>query len=280
MIRLAVSFPTICLATVSGLLMSASLAQAQVSEDRLNLKYDFTGGGLRVLAATFDLTFDEKNYLVKSNLETKGIANLFSKSTSYLGARGILTRKQPKPLEFQSRVENGKGHKTTRIVWQTKHQQKIDTLPKPNEYKQASIDKALKYSFPDPLSALVAITFSTGKLCRNKIRAFDGRKVFDFKLKYLGRAVLRKGEAGTYFGPAHKCAFTNIPVAGYSKKKMKKYRAKPTPAYTVWFAPVVSAITRKTLYVPVKATGTINWASVNVIITKGTLNGQPLTATR
>ncbi len=270
---------TFCSATVLSIFMSTGLAHAQVAEDKLNLEYDFIGGGLRILAATFDLTFDQKTYLVKSQLTTKGIANLFTKSISYLGARGTLNARQPLPAEFQSRVENNNGYKTSHIIWQSKNKQRIDVLPKPNSFRQASIDKLLKSTFPDPLSALVAITFSKGQLCRNKIRSFDGRKVFDFKLEYLGKEMLHKGEAGSYFGPAHKCHFNNIPVAGYSKKRMKEHRKKPTPAYTVWFAPVNSAATRKTIYVPVKATGTINWASVSVMITKGTLNGLPLSAT-
>ncbi len=256
--------------------MTSSLVQAQDHEDKLNLEYDFTGGGLRILAASFDLTFDQKTYLVKSQLKTKGVANLFSRSVSYLGARGAIGPQRTIPAEFQSRTENSDGQKTARIIWQDKDQQKIDVLPRPNEYRQAAINKVLQSTFPDPLSALVAITFSTGELCRNKIRSFDGRKVFDFSLKYLGLEVLRKGEAGAYSGPAHKCSFQNIPIAGYSKKKMKKYRSKPTPAYSVWFAPIASATSRKTIYVPVKATGTINWASVDVVVTKASLNGQPL----
>ena len=266
----------LCSTAVLGLLMTTGAVRAQAPADRLNLEYDFFGGGLRILAATFDLTFDQNSYLVKSQLKTKGVANLFSRSVSYLGARGTIGPKNAIPAEFQSRTENSDGQKTTRIVWQDKDQQKIDVLPQPNEFRQASINKVLKSTFPDPLSALVAITFSTGKLCRNKIRSFDGRKVFDFKLKYLGLEVLRKGEAGAYSGPAHKCSFQNIPIAGYSKKKMKKYRSKPTPAYAVWFAPIASATSRKTIYVPVKATGTINWASVDVVVTKASLNGQPL----
>lgn len=258
-----------------GLMMTSGMAQA--SEDKLKLQYDFTGGGVRVLTATFTLTYDQKNYLIKSSWKTRGVASLFAKTVSYLGSRGIFTKNKMQPVEFQSRVENSKGKKSTHIVWQDKNQQKIDVSPALSSYKKASIDKALKPTFPDPLSALFTISFSTENLCRNKIRSFDGRKIFDFNLKYLGQETLKKGDSGSYFGSAHKCTFTNIPIAGYSKKKMKKYRSKPTPAYTIWFAPVVSALTHRKMFVPVKATGTMNWASVRVVITAGTLNGQPLT---
>jgi Protein of unknown function (DUF3108) len=280
MIGKAATFSTLCSAALLGLVMTTSLASAQTTEDTLKLEYDFTGGGLRVLAATFDFTFDKKTYLVRSQLKTKGVANIFSKSISYLGARGTLDAQQAQPSEFQSRTENSKGQKTARIEWQPENQQKIEVSPLLDADRKISVDQALKSDFPDPLSALVAITISQGDLCRNKIRSFDGRKIFDFKLTYLGLETLRKGEAGSYFGPAHKCSFKNIPIAGYSKKKMKKYRAKPTPAYTVWFAPIGSAATGKTIFVPVKAVGTINWASVNVKLTKGTLNGRPFSTIR
>ena len=274
------TFPTLCSIVVLGLFMSTSAATAQTAENKLNLEYDFTGAGIRILEATFDLTFDQKSYLVRSRLSTKGVASIFSKSVTYLGARGTLGTKQAQPEEFQSRTEKGQKQKTANITWLKKNQQKIDVLPQPNKSRQASIDKFLKPSFPDPLSALVAITFSADKLCRNKIRSFDGRKIFDFKLEYLGKEELRKGEAGAYFGPAHKCSFTNIPIAGYSKKRMKAQRAKPTPAYTIWFAPIKAGSKGGPIFIPVKATGTINWASVGVVITKGSINGQPLSALR
>lgn len=262
------------------LMIGLTTTIVQASEEKLSLKYDFTGGGLRIMAVSIDLTFDQKTYLITSNWKTKGVANLFSKSVSYLGARGTLSPKQTRPLEFQSRVEYNNRQKTAHIFWSAKNQQKIEVEPKLNSYKKASIDRMLKPGFPDPLSALVAVTFSAGKPCRNKIRSFDGRKIFDFNLTYVGLENLRKGEAGFYSGPAHKCRFHNIPIAGYSKKKMKKYREKPTPAYTIWFAPIKSATTHKTIYVPVKAAGTINWVPVRAVITKGILNGQILTAAR
>ncbi len=273
-----VTLPTFCSAIVLGVIITTGTVRAQTTENKVNLAYDFTGGGLRILAATFDLTFDKKTYQVKSRLRTKGLANVFSKSVTYLDARGTLGAKQTLPVEFQSRTKNGKGRKTANITWQKKNKQKIEVLPHPNPSKQASIDKVLKSSFPDPLSALVAITLSTDKLCRNKIRAFDGRKIFDFKMEYIGLEELKRGEAGSYFGPAHKCSFKNIPIAGYSKKKMKAYRSKPTPAYTVWFAAIGSASMKKKIFVPVKAAGTINWASVDVVVTEGSINGQPFTA--
>lgn len=260
------------------ILFTTSLSHA--SEDQLNLQYDFMGGGLHVLSAKFDLKFDEKTYLVKAHLKTKGLANFFAKSVSYLGARGKIIARKVHPLEFQSRVENSKGHKTAHVVWQAKNQQKVDVAPTPGKFRTDAVDRILKPAFPDPLSALLTIAFSTDKLCHNKIRSFDGRKVFDFNLEYIGEDILRKGQAGSYVGVAHKCRFTNIPLAGYSRSKMKKYRSKPTPAYTIWFAPVNSALTRKTLYVPVKAAGSINWASVKMVITKGTLNGQLFTAAK
>lgn len=279
MILISLRHPVrLCATAMLALFMHTGISQA--SEDKLNLEYDFIGGGLRILAVTFDLTFDKKTYLAKSQIKTKGVANLFTKSISYLGVRGTLDAKKAHPAEFQSRVENSKGHKTSHISWLAKGIQKITVLPKMKEYRKNSIDKALKPGFPDPLSALVNITFSTDKLCRNKIRSFDGRKIFDFKLTYLGEETLHKGDAGAYFGRAHKCSFKNIPVAGYSEKKMKQHRSKPTPAYTVWFAPIRSASARETLYVPVKAKGTINWASVNVVMTKGMLNGKPLSTSQ
>jgi len=274
------TFSTLCSATLLGLVLTTGIASAQTTEDKLKLQYDFIGGGFRVLTATFDFTFDKKSYLVRSRLKTKGVANAFSKSVSYLGARGTLDAQLAQPSEFQSRTENSKGQKTARIEWQPANLQKVEVSPQLDADRKISVDKVLTPAFPDPLSALVAITLSKDTLCRNKIRSFNGRKIFDFQLTYLGLETLRKGEAGSYSGPAHKCSFKNIPVAGYSKKKMKKYNTKPTPAYTVWFAPIGSAATGKTIFVPVKATGTINWATVDVKLTKGTLNGQPLSAIR
>jgi len=277
MIKASFTFLTLCLATVFAILINPGTGAAQSATDKLVLEYDFIGGGVRVLEATFNLKFNRKTYQANTRLKTRGIANLFSKSTSYYNARGGFYRAQVRPREFQVRTKSRKGQKTARIVWKSRNKQKINAVPALNTFRQASIDKVLKPAFPDPLSALVAITFSTSKLCQNKIRSFDGRKVFDFKLQYIGKVTLHKGEAGSYFGPAHKCRFSNVPIAGYSKMKMKKYHANTPAAYTIWFAPIKTTVTRKTIYVPVKASGSLNWASVSAVITKGSLNGKPLT---
>jgi len=277
MIKTSVTFLSLCSATIFAILVNPGTGRAQSASDRLVLEYDFIGGGIRVLEATFDLKFNRKTYQANTRLKTRGVANLFSKSTSYYDARGVFFRAKVRPLEFQTRTKKSRGQKAAHIVWKSRNKQKTNAVPALNPFRQASIDKVLKPAFPDPLSALVAITFSKSDLCRNKIRSFDGRKVFDFKLQYIGKVMLHKGEAGSYVGPAHKCRFRNVPIAGYSKKVMKKYRATPPGAYTVWFAPVKTAVTRKTIYVPVKATGSLNWASVSAVITKGSLNGKPLT---
>ncbi len=265
-------------AAVATVVITSGIAQA--NENKLKLEYDFLGASFRVLKVTFDLSFDGKSYLVKSQVSTKGVANLFTRSVSYFGARGAINSQNPQPQEFQSRTESSKGQKTAQIIWAAKKQQQVNTVPQPNEFRLAAVEKVLKPNFPDPLTALVSIAFSNDKLCRRNIRSFDGRKVFDFKLTYIGKEILRKGDAGSYSGPAYKCQFKNIPIAGYSKKKMKNYRAKPTPAYTLWFAPIKSAKTGKTIYIPVKAVGTINWATVTALITSGTLNGQQISASQ
>lgn len=251
---------------------------ANAATDKLKLKYDFYGSKFRVLSASFDISFDASTYVVKSIAKTKGVASMFAKAKFHHGARGKITSNNVFPEEFQTRYEKGKKSKSAHILWQGKSNPRVNIAPKLNRSKQASIDSALKPSYPDPLSALLNIAFSPKKPCTKSITTFDGRKISKFKLKYLGKDTLAKGNAGAYAGPAYKCSFRNIPVAGFSHKKMKAHRHKPASAFTMWFAPLKSTATGKAFYVPVKIEGSINATSITGILASGKFNGLALSA--
>lgn len=270
-------FTAACIIAPLVLAITTGTAAAQ---DKLKLKYDFYGSKFRVLSASFDLSFDKNSYVVKSVAATKGLASMFAKSNMHYGARGIFSAKKPFPQEFQTRIEKGGKHKSAHIRWLGKNRQEITAVPKVSKKKQRDVTKALKPGFPDPLSALLNITFSAKLPCFKNIRTFDGRRIFEFRLKYLGKDTLPKGKAGAYSGQAHKCSFRNIPIAGYSRKKMKAHRKNPASAFTMWFAPLKSTATGGTIYIPVKIKGTIKSASITGILKTGTFNNLPLTAPR
>src|SRR5690606_22642751 len=106
--------------------------------------------------------------------------------------------------------------------------------------KSKSLKKALKPGMPDPVSALLQATlFDAARPCESSFTVYDGKHVFELTYSYHGRARIKSGN-GLYSGQAYKCTLTYTPIAGLSKKKMKRARQEPQQPFTIWLAPFKS----------------------------------------
>lgn len=259
----------------AGMMMGAAKSFA---DDRISLDYDFYGNGIRVLTLGFDVSLRDGSYSARYALRTKGLASVFSKGTTLATAKGRLDAGRPDPLEYGARIRNSNGKREITVTWPGE-----EALPVTRrsyslgKRKSGSIAKALKPRTADPISAMLGtILGMDGEPCRSADEVYDGKEIFKLKYEYLGIETIPKSANGRFYGPAHKCRLTYEPVAGLSKSKRRRLEDDPIPPFTVWMAPIEASNGKGAYMLPVRATGRMKWANLEVFVRKGNISGNPL----
>lgn len=248
-------------------------------DETINLDYDFYGNGIRVLTLGFDAAVTKKSYEARYALKTKGLASLFSDGTTIAVAQGAVGRGNVTVNRFDSESDNDKGKRQISVKWDQRRNARTVRSYELGSRKSSSIQKALKPGIPDPLSAMLQATlFDAAKPCESSFTVYDGKHVFELSYAFVGRSNV-PGDGGLYSGPAYKCTLTYTPVAGLSKRKMKKARAEPQPPFTIWLAPFKSPGLGQVLLIPVRAEGRMKWANLEIYLRKARVAGSPLSPT-
>ncbi len=271
----------IVVASATALISAAELTPATAQDpEQINLDYDFYGNGIRVLTLGFDASMQDNNYSVRYALKTKGLASLFAAGTTTAISKGRILDDSIRAENFESVSKGKKGRREITVAWDGKQTPKTVRSYDLGKRKSGAIAKVLKPDFPDPISAMLQATlFDAGKPCQSSFTVYDGKHVFELNFSYIGRDNVLPSSSGVYSGPAYKCKLTYKPIAGLSKKKMKKARKEPQPPFTIWMAPFAApGRDDGALLIPVRATGRLKWANLDIYLRKGKATGAPLKA--
>ena len=250
------------------------------ADEKISLDYDFYGNGIRVLTLGFDVNLADGKYHARYKLKTKGLASIFSKGTTTAISQGRVRRNSLLVKEYTAKIKNSKGKRNIDITWGNGEQPQTKRSYDLGRRKSGSIKKVLKSDTPDPVTSMLqSIMFDAGKPCQGTQDVYDGKEVFQLKFEYLKRDIVPITANGWFSGPAYKCRLTYKPVAGLSKKKKRRLKKDPIQPFTVWMAPVKSPMLGKSLLMPVRATGRMKWANLEIFIRKGSIAGSPLIPT-
>lgn len=267
-------------ATMAAVFGFAALPAAAQSAEQINLDYDFYGNGIRVLALGFDANVASEEYSVRYSLKTKGLGSLFSSSKIKAVSKGDVLKTRIQAKSYESQSKGKKGIRNISVKWDGKKVPKTERSYDLGKRKSGAIAKVLKPGYPDPISAMLQATlFDATNPCRSEFTVYDGKHVFELNYSFLGRDKVPSSSNGSYSGPAYKCRLTYRPIAGLSKKKMKKAAEEPQPPFTVWLAPFAARDGDRAFLIPVRATGRLKWANLDIYLRKGKVTGQPLKPT-
>lgn len=268
---------------IAGATALAAGPAAAAGKDELNLKYDIYSFGLRVATLKFDINVDGKTYTAQTKMKTKGLLNFIKSSNFQAVASGALTRKGLAPKTFDLNTKSKKkGKRNAVIAWNQKRIPSVKLSYGRDAYKIEAVKKKIEANMPDPISALLSATLQSSKtLCRDSYRVLDGATIYDIKYRFVGQDDFGDGDAGVYRGKAFKCEISYKPVAGLSKKKWKKIKARGdngVETFTVWMAPVKSASRSEPLFVPVGAVARLGGKTAYAYLMRASLSGKPLNA--
>lgn len=246
------------------------------NKDNVNLSYAVYVGSTKMFKIAYSLELNPTSYKAVMHLKPKGLAKFFANISMVMQAKGVLNKAQILPVYFSNYQKKKRRKRTAEVNWNGKVQPTTKRTWKIGTAKSNSLNKSVKASIPDPLSAFLRLGITSAeKPCVGTQRIYDGSTVYDLSFKMLQQTQLTAQSSSSYKGPAYKCQIKHTPVAGFSKKRLAKALAKPA-VFNVWFAPITSKVAGKTILVPVAATGTVKGRSFSAYTRRSLYNGKPM----
>jgi hypothetical protein len=250
-------------------------AKSENRPRKIGLVYEIYARGLKLMDLRISILLSGNKYLIKSRLKTTGVANLFSSLSARYEATGRLSALAASPARFQMLIEKSSKKRAANVAWIKGGKYTIRQRPPLSASKAAAVARVMRPGLPDPLSMLVEFAFTRStRPCRLARRIFDGRKIFDLSVSPAGAVKLEKSDYDLYQGAAIKCMVHDRPIAGYSRKKLKRYRDDPPKPLTVWAVPVNSVVVGRPMLVPVKIAGEASWTRISAQLRKVEIDGR------
>ena len=112
--------------------------------------------------------------------------------------------------------------------------------------------------------------------CTEKVRVFDGRRVFSLAYSRVGPEVLEPGTDGVFSGETVKCHLTYVPLAGQSREWKLEELRNPTPPASLWMAVFERDGQADALILPVRASIDTNWGTALAHLKSAEIGGTPM----
>jgi Protein of unknown function (DUF3108) len=246
--------------------------------DNLSLSYAIYVSGSRVYKINYTASLSSDHYKTSVSMGPKGLGKLFSDYKLDMTSSGVVADGRPRPTNFASDSEKDDEKKRVKVTWSSDDLPKADRSFGVPPERTADVEAMLEPQTPDPLTAVLHHALkSDQKPCTGTLRAYNGAEIYELAFKYLGRDEIGASHESAFSGHAFKCEVVFVPVAGYSEKKKRKLLKQP-PAYTVWFAAILSPTTSTKLLVPVRAIGNAGKRRFEIVASDAKISGRPLAA--
>lgn len=250
-------------------------AASAASENQVAISYEVEVGSMSAMRISYSATLSGQSFQSQASIKTKGLASVFSDYQMDMASSGIFDGETLKPQHYRSKADKKNDEKVLEVSWPGDDKPAVKTTPKDRE-DEALLAPALTTGLVDPLSMLLRMTaLQAGKPCRSVEKVVDGREVYDLRFAFAGEVTLDGDSPGAYRGPAFKCSMTYTPVGGRPAIKFKKKGGVPSK-FDIWLAPVKSAASGDTLFVPVLATGRLQGLRFIAYARKASIGGQPI----
>jgi len=230
---------------IATLSLLAALAAPAAAQTHHRTVFDVKFAGVKVGKATFDITFDDKNYAIGLSGGTAGIAELFAQGSGEVRSVGAMNggevqavsnsvvyrekKKQPATLEmtfdkgaFASlKLDPDKRKKKDGPTW-------VQVTP---EHLAKVIDPASGVVMPVQRER----ANDPNAVCNRVIPVYDGDSRYDIVLRYKATKPV---ETEGYKGWAYVCQLRYRPVAGHrTDHKNVRYMAD-NKLMEIWVAPM------------------------------------------
>lgn len=236
--------------------LAALAAAAPATAGMLEHKtvFDVMFGALTIGTATFDIRFDDENYILDASGKTVGLAELFAPGAGKVESKGrivsdkvvaerheVVFVEKSKKSRLEMEFEDG-GVKSVRLD--------PDKRKKKRGPKWVAISEEQLHSVVDPASSIIIPVDLTRAgdpraVCDRRLNVYDGDTRYDIALRYKAtRPVSTQG----YDGYAYVCQLRYIPVSGHKKQQRNIEYMRKNEGMEIWLAPMAQT----NLFTPIR----------------------------
>ena len=218
--------------------------------------FDVKFGILTIGKATFDIRFDEKNYILDATGKTAGVAEMVAPGTGEVESKGRIAENGV-IAEKHEVVFFDKSKDEKKTLEMSFHDGQLESVKlDPDKKKDKSGPKWVQItadqlrSVIDPASSvIVPVAWERANdpraVCDRLLNVYDGDTRYDIQLKYKSTKPIK---TDGYRGYAYVCSLRYIPVAGHKKKQRNIEYMRKNEGMEIWLAPMA----KSNLYTPIR----------------------------
>lgn len=210
--------------------------------------------GLRVMRMRAELDLTDAGYAVLTDYRTTGLVGALVSSHEVTTVSGVWRAAGVAPRVFRTDGDWGGKPRRVLIDFAGGMPHVLDLVPANNQERDPVPPEATRDA-EDTLSPMAQLTrqvAQTGR-CDGTVRTYDGRRVVDLTVRTVGTETLPATDRSSFNGPALRCDFTGLQVAGFLHGAGAAARA---PRHgSAWFA----ALTPGGPKLPVRVTFQTPW---------------------
>ena len=246
-------------------------------DDAISLVYEFYGAGLHLATLETTAKLTQDSYEISSVGLSSGIADSLLRARFESQAAGSLSGDGPTPISFRNFSDTRFGVRELKMTRATDGTFDVTAEPELEPQQAAALRSGLADGTVDPLTAtLYSALRPANSTCTEKVRVFDGRRVFTLAFSRTGTEVLTPQDEQHYAGDAIKCDLRYLPLAGQSREWKLEQARNPTPPIELWMAEFKRPNEEQDVVIPVRMKLESQWGAGLVHLTSVTIGGRTL----
>jgi hypothetical protein len=227
-------------------MVSTALPAQSAEPDRVLLRYELYGSGIHALTSSMDLELRPDRYAVELTANTRGTIGFLFPWTSIVRSDGAAAAQSLRP-RLHEMTSNWRGEQRSVFL-------EYDgaggfaarrVVPQAKDEDREPVADVLAAGTVDLLTAVVEIMrrIGAGQSCNQTVSVFDGRRRYNLLSNDRGWEQIKGSSYSAYSGQALACALRVQPVAGFWRKRQRRWAGAEgsegqTSVATLWFAPV------------------------------------------
>jgi len=244
----------------------------------IRLVYDLYLAGLHLATMETTARLSAESYDISNTGMTTGFADSLVRARFESRASGRFEAAGPKPLTYRNFSDTRFGVRELTMTRSLTGSFEVEAEPELEPQQAATIASGRANGTIDPLTAsLYSALRPQAKACTEKVRVFDGRRVFDLAYSRVGPEVLEPGPNAVFAGETVKCHLRYVPRAGQSREWKLEETRNPTPPAALWMAVFERDGHADDLILPVRASLDTNWGTALVHLKSIEIGGTPIT---
>jgi hypothetical protein len=218
------------------LAFAAQAASAAVPQTRMRTDYDVYAHGLRIAAFDASYGLGEGGYSIAVAYRTTGLAGAMFSGHQLSSAAGVWQAGGLAPLHADG---DGywRGEPRRIAIDYDDGDPVVRELTPPNEPEREPVPRAMQARTMDTLSAMMLLLHNVAAAgrCDADVTTFDGRRLIRITARTVGSEVLEATSRSSFAGPALRCDFEGVLLAGFLHDGHEADSRKPKHG-SAWFA--------------------------------------------